>query len=49
MGNVDNVLVDLATGTVTRLTANLDYEKGHRHVAEPSNGSRSEARARTTH
>ena len=27
MGNVDNVLVDLATGTVTRLTANLDYEE----------------------
>ncbi len=27
MGNVDNVLVDLATGKVTRLTANLDYEE----------------------
>jgi hypothetical protein len=27
MGNVDNVLVDLATGAVTRLTANLDYEE----------------------
>lgn len=27
MGNVDNVLVDLATGTVTRLTANLDYDE----------------------
>jgi VCBS repeat-containing protein len=27
MGNVDNVLVDLATGAVTRLTANLDYDE----------------------
>jgi hypothetical protein len=27
MGNVDNVVVDLATGEVTRLTANLDYDE----------------------
>ncbi|WP_029116676.1 PD40 domain-containing protein [Mycobacterium sp. URHB0044] len=27
MGNVDDVVVDLATGKVTRLTTNLDYEE----------------------
>ncbi len=27
MGNVDDIVVDLATGEVTRLTANLDYDE----------------------
>ena len=46
-GNVDDIEVDLATGTANRVTANLDYDED-RTTHPTSSGSRSEAPAGST-